>query len=252
MTIQGVTGAIPTEWTMIIREVQNVRLSQVERTEIMMVANKTNIELAKCKCRHFYNNLIESNEPTAVTRWAYYGVRPQCWREIYEVPYKCTISTRLQSLHFRIINRYIPTRKYLCTRGVIGIPLCRKCFEVDDFKHFLYECADVKPFWKQILNQLVDKFKLPSDFNVYESVLLGYPTAPPIVNLILLLTKQYIVTIKLNTNDTTHEPQISCLTELISRYAQAELIIAKQQKTLERYKVKWGLIMDESGNVTIG
>ena len=209
-------------------------------------------ELVKCKCRDFYRSLNKNCVPAAIGRWEHYGVRPCSWREIYEIPYKCTKSTRLQSLQFRITNRYIPTRKYLCTRGVVGSPLCRKCFEVDDFQHFFFDCDDVKPLWNEIISQLSNKFSLPTNFNTYQSIILGYPAAPPIVNLILLLTKQYIVSSKLCNEDEIREPQISCLMEIISRHACAEKIMARDKNTLDKYHKKWGKMIDNrSGNVVM-
>ena len=116
LTIQSVTSALPVEWKRIIRRHDNERLSRMDRTEIAIVRNGKYSDLGKCKCQQFYRSLNKIREPTAVSRWESYGVQPQSWREVHEMPYKCTKSTRLQSLHFRIINRCIPTRKYLYTR----------------------------------------------------------------------------------------------------------------------------------------
>ena len=180
-----------------------------------------------CKCHHYYKNLHKICKPAAVSRWEYYGVRPESWRGIYEIPYKSTKSTRLQSLHFRIINRFIPTRKYLCTRGVVGSPLCLKRFEIDDFEHFFVVCVDVKMVWENMITQIRSKFSLPSNFYSFQTLILGSPAAPTIVNLILLLTKQYIVNCKLGTDDRLQTPHIACLIEVISREAEAEKIMAK-------------------------
>ena len=138
LTIQSVTSALPVEWKRIIRRHDGERLSRMDRTEIAIVINGKYSDLGKCKCQQFYRSLNKIREPTAVSRWESYGVQPQSWQEVHEIPYKCTKSTRLHSLHFRIINRYIPTRKYLCTRGVTGSPLCLKCFKIDDLEHFFF------------------------------------------------------------------------------------------------------------------
>ena len=169
---------------------------------------------------HFMSCMTEIREPTSVRRWDFFNIRPQSWREIYELPYKCTRATRLQALHFRIVNRYIPTRKYLCTRGVVGSPLCLKCFDVDDLEHFFVGCADVKELWNRLISKLKQIFRLPNNFGNYQTLVLGCPAAPPVVNLIVLLTKQYIVNCKLSYNDTVRVPNFAGLLSVVQTCAR--------------------------------
>ena len=131
LEIQSVLSAIPLEWKTILRRERGSNGSLHGHSNIFLHVEQKPLELRHCKCRHFMSCLTEIREPTSVRRWDFFNIRPQSWREIYELPYKCTRATRLQALHFRIVNRYIPTRKYLCTRGVVGSPLCLKCFGVD-------------------------------------------------------------------------------------------------------------------------
>ena len=116
LTIQSVISAIPVTWKIILKR-NDEGSSRSDPRQITVLVNGRHYELEMCKCHHHYKNLHKICKPAAVSRWEYYGVRPESWRGIYEIPYKSTKSTRLQSLHFRIINRFIPTRKYLCTRG---------------------------------------------------------------------------------------------------------------------------------------
>ena len=246
--LQSIVSALPTEWKIIMRQQRIGGISQPE--EIVFVTNQKHIKLKTCRCRHFYCSLASDiRTPTAIARWEHYQIQPRCWRDIYELPYKCTRSTRLQSLHFRIVHRYIPTRKYLCTRGIVGSPLCLKCFELDDFQHFFFDCTDVKDIWNAILIKLKNKFNLSSAFGTFQSVIFGCPDAPLIVNLILLITKQYIVSCKLSYNDMTQNPNIQCLMGIITKYAQAERMIAQQQKKLEKYYAKWNSLLGERGQV---
>ena len=162
---------------------------------------------------------------------------------------KCSISTKLQSLHYRIINRYIPTRKFLAVRGIVGSPLCVRCLEPDDLKHFFFECESVKPLWNTILPQLKAKYNLRNDFLHYETVLLGYPQAPPIVNLILLLVKQYIVNRKLN-KDGEEEPSIEGAKMDIINFCYAEGMLAVKRNRIQAHKEKWKFIW--SSDVPLG
>ena len=209
------------------------------------------MSLAHFRSCHFYNKLTEKVVPTAVAKWESYGIQPRSWQNIFEIPYKCTKSTRLQSLHYRIVNRYIPTRKYLSTRGIVGSPLCPKCPEVEDMKHFFFECSDVKPVWEKILRQLKEKFHLTTELCSFQSVILGYPSAPPVVNLILLLIKQYIVTRKIGMTDRPSQMQIENIKAIIVSQAQAEWQIAKKHKKMEKHNKKWELICDAERNILL-
>ena len=101
-----------------------------------------------------------------------------------------------------------------------------------------------------MISQLKRKFSLPGDFNTYQSVILGVPAAPPIVNLILLLTKQYIVSTKLCYDDTGSVPRMSHLLNVITKHAEAENIISKKQNNMELFHKKWERLIDEGGSVT--
>ena len=247
LTIQSLATAIPSEWKMIMKQQRHGRQNQSEGTDMTIMIDQRRIELVKCKCSHFYACLTEYRKPTAASRWEHFQIKPECWQTIYELPYKCTSSTRLQSLHFRIVNRYIPTRKYLCTRGIVGSPLCLKCFEVDDLEHFFFECADVKEVWNIVIAELINKFNLGSSFGTFQSVIFGDPAVPPLVNMILLIAKQYIISCKLSSNDTPSEPNAQCLSGIVTKYAQAERLRAQKHDKLEQHNVKWKKLLDENG-----
>ena len=117
---------------------------------------------------------------------------------------------------------------------------------------FFFECDDVKLIWNEIIPKLESKFSLPRNFNTYQSLILGCSAAPPIVNLILLLIKQYIVNSKLSTDDIFRTPRISCVMEMLSRQSKAEKITAKNQNKLDQFHKKWGMVLDVSGNVALG
>lgn len=254
LTLQSIKSAIPSEWKQLLRQNPRALLSEEEKSEVMVQINDDKIIPVKhSRCQHFYGRLVESVDhvPSAIVKWGSYGIQPCSWQKIFQIPYNCTISTRLQSLHYRIVHRYIPTRKYLCTRGVIGTALCRKCFAVDDLKHFFYECPDIKPIWERIIPQLTDIYHLPPEFASYEAVLLGFPAAPPVVNLIILLIKQHVVSCKLSIDENVSEPQLTSIFRIITRFAKAEFLVAKKKSKIEKYYQKWGAILNPQGNLLL-
>ena len=99
---------------------------------------------------------------------------------------------------------------------------------MDDLKHFFFECDDVSPLWETILNFVCEKYYLSDQVREFQSVILGCPNVPPIINLIILIVKQHIVSCKLASE--YQEPKLEILRKGIQNFAQAELIIAKKTK----------------------
>lgn len=191
--------------------------------------------------------LLSKRTPTAVAKWHSEGFENIEWRNVYKQPYSCCTSTKLQSLHYRIVHRYIPTKKFLCTRGITGSPLCGDCFEVDTLQHFFFYCSKNYRICLTLLEQLKRFFKLPTDFIKVDTVLFGYHDAPKVVNLVLLLYKQYIVTCK--TAENMSEPCIDVLLTSIKNFHDTEKLTAARTKTLESFRSKWEEIIDEEGEL---
>ena len=189
-------------------------------------------------CNHIYRKLLTIKTPTAQCKWEQEGISFDCWGDMYEIPYKVTTSTKLQSLHFRIIHRYIPTRKFLCSRNIIGSRLCLKCFEVDTLEHFFYRCTDVREIWDKVLCKITAAFRLPNSFVNARTVLLGSASSPNIINLVILLCKQYIVACKLQ-NNSTHQPSVEGAIKMIINQHEIEKAIAKKADKLDQFWEKW-------------
>lgn len=187
--------------------------------------------------------------PTAQQKWVNEGFDVLSWKKVYEIPYNCTASTKLQSLQYRVINRYIPTRKFLATRNVIGSPLCPSCFAIDDLRHFFYDCPNTYTFWIDILRQIKNMLLLPERFVSAQTVLLGYPQTKPVVNLILLLGKQHILNCKVNENIKT--PNKINLLQIITSQFKAEKVIAEKHGKIDTFWKKWEKIIDINNTLQI-
>ena len=238
LPVQGIIAAIPNAWKSLMSRNPTRKLRQEDVADILVSVKDKIFSIKQLNSRLFYEMMLDKKTPTAVQRWTDYNVCPPSWKDIYEIPYKCTTSTRLQSLHYRIINRYIPTRRYLCTRGVIGSPLCRKCFMMDDLQHFFVECPDVKQLWSAISELIGQNLALQEQILDCQSIILGCPKAPDVVNLIILIAKQHIVASKLST-DNVLEPRISAVKAMIEKTYRAESIIAKRRGKTDGLNKKW-------------
>ena len=252
LQLHGLINAIPTRWKQLLRQYRNVSLSEADKVSCSIQINGgTSIKLENAKSSVFYWNLLPSKTPTAVQKWTSNGTKPDSWRRIYEIPYLCTTSTRLQTLHYRIIHRYVPTKKYLVTRGLIGSPLCNYCFQVDDLQHHFFECPNIKPIWERILPQLKHKYTLLNEFVSSDTVLLGNPSAPPVVNLIILVIKQHILNCRISSGGNIDRLHFEVLKSMIKNQERAEHLIAKKNDQLGKHRDKWEAMLNNDGDILL-
>lgn len=246
---QSILSAIPIAWKNIIRQNPTALLSlQDQRCCFVSLNNDARVCLRFLRSKHVYRKLIRSEirTPTAQRKWLDEGHNIQSWGKIYEIPFKSCSSTRLQSLQFRVLHRYIPTRKFLCSRNIVGSRLCLTCFEIDTIQHFFYSCSDVEAIWETILSKLQNIFRLPGDFSTLNTVIFGYVRGPPVVNLILLLCKQYIVSSKLGSSPRT--PNVEGAMQCIINQYETEKLIAITARKTELFSTKWEGVVDRNGN----
>ena len=215
------------------------------------IINGKEIYIRLLKARDIYRCFIEKARPAAEIRWEREGYIFDNWSQIYDLPYKCTSSTRLQSLQFRVVHRFIPTLKFLYTRQVTENPLCPICKIQETLQHFLFYCRDVHPIWSVVLPNLKQILALSDDFVTCTTVIFGYPKGTPVINLLVLLVKQYIISRKLR------EPRKSLSVEGVKygilQYFKKEEYITKYYTTLtaENFRKKWERVLDEDGNLDV-
>ena len=250
LTFHGITNAIPLQWKGMIRDNPGEQLDDDERNDCLVALQSgKKISIKYLRSQHIYSQLITRRAPTAQQKWVDEGFIIPNWQKIYELPYKCCISTMLQSLQFRVLNRYIPTRKFLCTRNVVGSRLCPRCFEVDSLQHFYYECQEIQELWNIILAQVKNIFRLPGEFIAVSTVLFGYVNAVSVVNLIILLGKQYVTNCKVGYN--IRVPNKEQFLRTIVNQHNAEKIIATKHNKMESFWKKWEKIVDRDGDLKL-
>ena len=120
---------------------------QERREDPMIETNVKQMPLTNLKSKFFYNELVSCRAPTAQERWVAEGADfDEYWHKVYEMAYKVTVSSRLQSLQHIIIHRYFPNLRFLYTKQVIDGPFCDNCGEIDTIQHYSFECSYVRKF----------------------------------------------------------------------------------------------------------
>ena len=201
---------------------------------------KKMLKISEMRSSHFYKAHVGQETPSAVARWEHYGYTVSDWEKVFQIPYKCTKWTKLQTLQYRILNRFLPTRRYLLIRNVVDTPKCRQCNREDTLEHFLFTCDNVKPIWNFVFNKLNR-----ADINSVETVIFGTTCNKPAINLLILLAKQYIVHCKLAKNILT--PAVQGLTHFIIYNVDIERQNAIANNKLLSFSSKWYSMVDASG-----
>ena len=153
------------------------------------------VPLSFVKSSFLYTLQLDESTPTAQRRWEAEGFDfGRNWGRIYSMPFRISTSTKLQSLQYRILHRYWPTRRYLCIRKVVDDPFCESCGEIETLEHCLFHCTEVQYFWNELVEVL--NSKLPRYRHVVlalRDVIFGGLTNSSIVNMILLVAKQFVL-----------------------------------------------------------
>ena len=165
---------------------------------------KLNVE--KLNNKDIYNGLAcNMSTPQAQNKWVeYYPFMDKFnWSKIYLLPAKVSNDLKLQSLQFSIIHRYTACNYNLNLWNIIKSPMCQSCNLTDSIEHFFFYCDCVHSLWNVV--KILSKKVLNLHFNcTVLEVLLGIPcqrnSALHLLNLIMLLTKQFIYLSKKNDN----------------------------------------------------
>lgn len=72
------------------------------------------------------------------------------WSSIFQLPYKTTRETKLQSFAYKTAYLIIPCNKYLRHIRIKEADTCDFCGEVDSLSHFFLKCSGVTSFWESL------------------------------------------------------------------------------------------------------
>ncbi|XP_043218190.1 uncharacterized protein LOC122379777 [Amphibalanus amphitrite] len=236
----GWCQAIPARWRRSL--IGSAPLTVQERREDSMIeTNGKQMPLTNLKSKFFYNKLVPCRAPTAQGRWVAEGADfGEDWHKVYEMAYKVTASTRLQSLQHRIIHRYFPNRRFLHTRQVIDDPFCDNCGEIDTMQHYFFECSYVRKFWRGLSSMLNERTDAAGTIEITcYNALFGGRQYANIVNCMILLAKQFIVT--QHSHDTA--PNMQAFRPVLSRMFDMEKTIAVKGSKVDEFRDRWKLFI---------
>ena len=142
LTFMGWSRIMPRHWHLLAAGGSPPLTVEDEEDTVSINYKGKALALCQVTCCHLYQLALPYNKPTAQSRWEQEVDFGERWTHVYRlpVPFEVTTSTRLQTLQYRIVQRYFPTRRYLYSRRVIDDPFCDDCGLVDSLYHYFFEC----------------------------------------------------------------------------------------------------------------
>ena len=169
--------AIPADWKRKLMDSESLSTEEKRAFPHIEIQGK-NIPIQSVKSSFYRSAWNESRAPRGQLKWETEGIGLDVdWKAIFSLPFKVTASTKLQSLQYRILHRYLPTRRFLCIRGVVDDPFCNECGEIETIQHYVVDCHEVKLFWNEVAEKVNQKLKLSHRFNPRPAGPLDFP--PP-------------------------------------------------------------------------
>ena len=102
-----------------------------------------NSDYVRLPCYDKWENIISSTLPDSD------------WKAFSTIANKCTISTDLKWLQYRILHRLLPTNQFLFRIHYVDNPLCTFCKQTEEtIYHIFWECNTVKRIWLDLKNWL--------------------------------------------------------------------------------------------------
>ena len=175
MDYNSLIHCIPREMLSAVRDKE---YEMFKDSSICVTINKKSIPLEKLTCKDVYWDYIReiSDIPKAEKKWEkYLNLNDFVWQEYYYIPYIVCRETHIQSLQYKIFNRFFPCRYTLSIWYENESPYCNCCNEsIDLLEHYFYYCPDVYLFWKSLMTWWSKTFDINIPIDV-TSVLFGIP-----------------------------------------------------------------------------
>ena len=146
-----------------------------------------------------------------------------------------TLSTSLQSLHYRLVNRILPTNTFLERAGLSDSNLCTFCQAAPETPgHLFVKCQTVQRFSRKI--QALLRHRHGIDVS-HEQILRIFPENDErkIVGLIMIIAIQCIWLARLD----ERVPEEKHFESALKNHYRIEKHISKMNGTDDRWNVKW-------------
>ena len=166
------------------------------------------------------------------------------WKEIFNIPRKCTKDAKLLDFQFRLIHRVIYTKKELLKMKLIDTNICSFCeTQPEDLFHVYFDCVHVNRLWDSISNfcnhNLQSKLAFTKN-TIFFGTSSSCNTSNTFFNHIILIGKKYIHVSGIKNNPLSFEAFIKILKTIVN----IEKYIAYKNNRNNIFYKKWEPILD--------
>jgi hypothetical protein len=205
-------------------------------------------ELLKANvCKHFYKDCVSEytskHKINAKIKWHHiFGIEfcDKWWENVYLLPVKLTMDTGLRYFQYKIFLFILTTNKHLVIYGIKDSDKCEFCHLFsEDLMHLFWLCKHVQTFWDTVINWIFLKTNLRLQINA-QTIILGNPNFSKkdnIINLILLIAKQYIYKSKCKSQQLT----LTGFQNSLNMYYYIDKYISGINNRAIQFKEKWNI-----------
>jgi hypothetical protein len=245
MRYNSIKVAIPVKWKRKLKTM-NIPTNAVsfnETPHIFVGKHNKPIHLVTNKDIYwiFVNKISE--EPIIIAKMQQeLGIEANEWPEIFSMSL-ATRDTKLRAFQYKILYNLIPCNLYLHRIKKSNTNKCQECHMLDDIIHYLFECPNIKIFWKNFTKWWKDftKENIIIDKRTAIIGIIGNAKKNKLINACILMAKWHIFKNKLN------EAPIFFYKFLcdLKYYLMIEKTIATRNNNLEGYTNTWGKIEEQ-------
>ena len=145
------------------------------------------------------------------------------WQIYFDIVKRCCRDPYLRNFQYKFLHRIVPTNVFLYKIRLKDTKLCTFCKSCDEtVEHLFYDCPVTKNFLKQFFDQL--KLYYSNIELDKKHFLLGFSEESLLLNLLVIIAKQYIFKCKLDEK----KPNLTELRGKIKKYMSTEFYIGKK------------------------
>ena len=125
-------------------------------------------------------------------------ISPEMWIAWYKLPWKCTNSTKLQSLQYKINHRFLVTNRILFHMNFRDDDVCSLCgADRETILHMFVECPQTKIFWNKLKEWMTEHMRCNIQLSETDILFGKLGCNNSLVNHLLVTAKQYIYNTRL-------------------------------------------------------
>lgn len=171
------------------------------------------------------------------TKWSEKGIdiTEEEWRVLNILPYKCTLSTKLQAFQYKITHRILGTRVFQKMCRITDDDACTFCQDhAETITHLFIECPVTDTFWQNVVVWLSPELDLADQIN-HKMILFGVSDSL-LKSHLLLIAKYYLFICERG----GQIPTVAGVSAMVKVEYDTERFIAKGNKSVfKRYQDKW-------------